>query len=173
MSSENRNRILSLSERLYKALLIAYPEDFRNAYGAKMVQAFGDLCRQKLARDGLAGLFVVWIRAILDLGLNASAERFKTILTSNPPERKPWLAALLSFLFVGLGQLYNRQFRKAVPLLFVGVVDSIFLRHGSDYAPAFWGVMIVVFMVVGVLAMVDAWRSAEKINAARIVRVTD
>lgn len=38
------SRILSISERVYGALLVAYPKEFRNEYGPQMAQVFEDLC---------------------------------------------------------------------------------------------------------------------------------
>ncbi len=58
MPSERRpNRALSISERVYKALLVAYPKEFRSKYRPQMAQTFQDLCREELERGGIAGLF--------------------------------------------------------------------------------------------------------------------
>ncbi len=44
MPSERRpNRALSISERVYKALLVAYPKEFRSKYGPQMAQTFQGL----------------------------------------------------------------------------------------------------------------------------------
>jgi hypothetical protein len=45
MSRLENKRALAISERVYKALLTAYPKEFRGEYGSQMVQAFRDLCR--------------------------------------------------------------------------------------------------------------------------------
>lgn len=50
------------SERVYRALLLMYPEDFRRRYGPQMVQVFGDLWREERERAGLAGLALLWAR---------------------------------------------------------------------------------------------------------------
>lgn len=65
----------SLSGRVYGALLLMYPEDFRNAYGPQMAQVFGDLCRQERERAGLIGLALLWARTVLDLLRTAAFER--------------------------------------------------------------------------------------------------
>lgn len=72
---ERRDRILTLSERLYKALLAAYPEEFRSEYGPWMAQAFRDLCQEELRRGGMFGLVKLWIRTILDLATTTLVER--------------------------------------------------------------------------------------------------
>lgn len=76
--SEGRNP--SVSERVYRALLLAYPKGFRDAYGPRMVQAFGDLLRQEFGRAGTIGLLVLWARTVWDLLSTAFAERSKTVV---------------------------------------------------------------------------------------------
>ncbi|MCY3986565.1 MAG: DUF5683 domain-containing protein [Candidatus Dadabacteria bacterium] len=39
--------------------------------------------------------------------------------------KKPWLAVLLSLVFPGLGQLYNRQLKKAVPIFALIIIVNI------------------------------------------------
>lgn len=43
----------------------------------------------------------------------------------------PGLAAILSFLFVGLGQLYNGQISKGLALIFSSAVSMVVLIFGS------------------------------------------
>ena len=66
------------SERVYRALLLMYPKDFRRRYGPQMVQVFGDLWREERERDGLVGLALLWARAVLDLLRTAASERTRT-----------------------------------------------------------------------------------------------
>jgi hypothetical protein len=49
-------RIRSVSERVYRVLLLAYPREFRREHGAQMAQVFGDLCRGEKRRGGVMGL---------------------------------------------------------------------------------------------------------------------
>jgi hypothetical protein len=67
------SRALRVSERVYRALLAAYPKEFRDAYGHQMVQTFRDLCRDELRRGGRRGLVRLWVRT--DLATTAVAER--------------------------------------------------------------------------------------------------
>jgi hypothetical protein len=60
--SGHLDRVTSIPERVYKALLIAYPKVFRNQYGPQMVQTFRDLCREELGRGGKARLIGLWVR---------------------------------------------------------------------------------------------------------------
>jgi hypothetical protein len=70
-----RDIILRVSERLYRVLLVVYPEEFRNEYGAQLEQTFGDLCREKVERGGFAGLARLWVRTLLDLASTAAVQR--------------------------------------------------------------------------------------------------
>lgn len=68
-------RALRISERVYRALLIAYPKEFRDAYGPHMTQVFRNLCREEVGRAGLAGLLALWARMAPDLLVTGLAER--------------------------------------------------------------------------------------------------
>ena len=60
--------------RVYRALLSAYPREFRDAYGDEMTQVFRDLCREE-RRSGVTGLLRLWARVALDLASTAAVER--------------------------------------------------------------------------------------------------
>lgn len=59
------------SERVYRALLVAYPREFRGEYGELMVQFFRD--RMRCDGKGTRGL-IVWMQWISDLALSAFRE---------------------------------------------------------------------------------------------------
>lgn len=74
------------------------------------------------------------------------------------PQSRPkdgGLAVVLSFFITGLGQLYNGEVGKAVAFFAAQVVSAflMFLLVGFITTPALW-----------VWSMVDAYRSAERIN---------
>ncbi len=68
-------RMLRVSERVYRVLLVAYPKEFRDAYGPHMTQVFRDAYRESIERAGMAGLVTLWAHAVLDLLTTAFAER--------------------------------------------------------------------------------------------------
>lgn len=68
----------SVSERVYRVLLLAYPKEFRREYGARMEQAFRDLYREE-RRSEAFGLVGLWVRALLDLAATALVERSKAM----------------------------------------------------------------------------------------------
>ncbi len=70
-------RWIAGSARIYRALLILYPADYRREYGALMVQVFRDVCRDRLRRQGIAGIVLWWCKTLLDLTLTAMEQRRK------------------------------------------------------------------------------------------------
>lgn len=71
------DRVLSISKRLYEALLVAYPKELRRAYGPQMVQVFEDLCRERRGRT--FGLIRLWFRALRDLAATAFVQRSRAM----------------------------------------------------------------------------------------------
>jgi hypothetical protein len=61
---------VSVSVRVYRRLVRAYPSKFRAVFGDEMVQVFRDLC----LRGGKAGLSGVWVRALLDYAVSLVSE---------------------------------------------------------------------------------------------------
>lgn len=75
-------RALSRSTRIYRALLRAYPPDFRHRHGAAMVQLFRDSCRDAYRERGGAGLLAVWGHTLGDLCVSAVRERGAALSTA-------------------------------------------------------------------------------------------
>lgn len=67
-----------LSGRVYEALLLVYPREFRREYGRQLAQVFEDLCREELRKRWTIGLVGLWARTLLDLIATALVERGKT-----------------------------------------------------------------------------------------------
>ncbi len=74
--------------------------------------------------------------------------------------KSPGLAAVLSFFLPGLGQVYNGRIAKGLvlfvlgPLVFLGVLGWVVIGY-------------VLFVPLWIYAIYDAYRTAERINAAR------
>lgn len=73
-------RAVSGSERLYRALLAAYPKEFRRAHGGEMAQVFRCMCREEVVSGGRGGLARLWVRTLWELLATALAERIKQAL---------------------------------------------------------------------------------------------
>jgi signal peptidase I len=56
-------------------------------------------------------------------------------VSTEPKKRRAWLAALLSLLMPGLGQLYNRQVRLALVLMILGFLLAMPARWAIAAAP--------------------------------------
>ena len=63
------------SERVYRKLMRAYPEEVRRRYADEMVGYFGDLCREERQGGGSGGMALLWARALPELLLAALRER--------------------------------------------------------------------------------------------------
>jgi hypothetical protein len=102
---EKNERALIASERIYKALLMAYPKEFRSEYGPQMAQAFRDLCREELGRGGTAGLARLWVHTLLDLVATALAERSSGRASNKEAIMKDYKLAGIGFALL-LAPLY-------------------------------------------------------------------
>lgn len=68
-------------------------------------------------------------------------------------EKNPFLAGLASFLFAGLGQVYNGQFAKGVLILGGALLGSFLIIPG---------------ILIWLYGLYDAYRTAKKMNAGSI-----
>ena len=68
---------VTLSENIYRHLLILYPPRFRHEYGREMALVFRSQCRHRLEREGEAALALLWFSTLGDLFSSALAERMK------------------------------------------------------------------------------------------------
>jgi TM2 domain-containing membrane protein YozV len=69
--------------------------------------------------------------------------------------RNPGLAAVLSFFWCGLGQIYNGQIGKGIAMMIIFAIS--------------WGMMwlivgLVTTPILWIWGMVDAYRTAERLN---------
>ena len=83
--------------------------------------------------------------------------------------RQKAIALILSGIFPGLGQFYNRQSLKGVLFLATGAGLSWLVARATPIDPLVlieWGVSLaavlgmLVLLAVWLLAVVDAWRNA-------------
>jgi TM2 domain-containing membrane protein YozV len=65
------------------------------------------------------------------------------------------LAAVLSFFFAGLGQIYNGQIGKGVFIIIIQGINLLLM---------FILVGFVTYPIVWIWGMIDAYKTAEKIN---------
>jgi len=81
MASANASaNTLGISIRIYRALLRAYPAEFRCEYGPEMRRAFLDCCREKTRRAGWRGVVALWLRTLVDLAVTVPGEHMDILL---------------------------------------------------------------------------------------------
>ena len=95
-----------------------------------------------------------------------------SVLTE-PKKRRAWLAALLSLLLPGLGQLYNRQVRLAVVLMILALLLSMPARWAIAAAPVNSLVLVAaIILVLGLafplFAIVQAAIGARRAGSAAL-----
>ena len=66
-------------QRLFSLILLAYPREFRHAYGAQMTQLFRDCYRAEKVNRGLLGVGRLWCRTLLDLVRAAPREHLESM----------------------------------------------------------------------------------------------
>ncbi len=78
--------------------------------------------------------------------------------THTPPAfyKNPGLAAVLSFFYMGLGQIYNGQLSKGIFFIILYSISwlLVFVLIGIITTPVLW-----------IYGMYDAYKSSEKINS--------
>lgn len=113
---------MNISCKFYGFLLLAYPPEFRQRFGAEMVQVFRDSYRVETSRRSLPGF---WLWTLFDLVVSAAKERSRkenTIMNRNV------VAALGSVAIIVIAFLlltYGRKNEVASILLFGYVLDAL------------------------------------------------
>jgi len=97
---------MNVSIRLYGWLLLAYPREFRLAFGDQMVQVFLDCYRAEARQRSLPSF---WLRTLLDLALTAAKEHADSSQTK--------------------GAYMNRRSDTMVLLIAIGIIVIAFLLH--------------------------------------------
>jgi len=78
-------------------------------------------------------------------------------------DKSPILAAVLSFIIIGLGQVYLGLTKKGIILFFAAIVSGVLMSVIIGY---------VAWLIVWGYAIYDGYNSAEKINNGLVVEDT-
>jgi len=93
----------------------------------------------------------------------------------------PGVAAVLSFVFNGLGQIYNGQIKKGFFLIFLSTISMLLMITGGVLAIIYLSkalvisrplvVSLIVFLLgiifaaaIGIFSIFDAYNTARKLN---------
>ena len=95
---------------------------------------------------------------MLPLGGTSGAALLTPVAQAPAPPKNPGVAAVLSFFFAGLGQIYNGQIGKGLGIMFAYFISILlmFVIIGFITTPILW-----------IWGMIDAYQTAERINQAR------
>ena len=75
-----------------------------------------------------------------------------------PMAKNPWIAALLSFILAGLGQIYVGAYLLGLLFLVLEALSATIYMYVDDSVGGMFN------LVVGVVSMVDAYRRAKRCN---------
>ena len=93
----------------------------------------------------------------------------------------PGVAAVLSFVFNGLGQIYNGEIKKGLFIIFLSSFSMLMIISGGIFAITWlfqgflisqaWVISIIVFLLgmimaalIGIFSIFDAYHTAKKSN---------
>ena len=93
---------LSVSVRIYRALLVAYPKKFREHYETQLVQVFRDSFRDAYRNDGMPGVIDLWFHICADLLVTALIERIM--------ERSQYMFSPKVVLWGGVASVFGGMF---------------------------------------------------------------
>ncbi|WP_047865992.1 hypothetical protein [Rubrobacter aplysinae] len=156
--SQRHQKTARGSARLYRKLLVAYPEDFREEYAEEMVRYFGELCEESLKEGGVPALVVTWLRTLWELARSSHAERRRS--TPDVEVDAPSATALSLLVFFGAGQIYNRQFIKGTVLAVLPIV----VLPTIGLWPWLETEILTVIAATWIYSAVDALLSARRIK---------
>lgn len=75
---------------------------------------------------------------------------------TQPPIKNEGLAAVLSFFFTGLGQIYNGDIGKGIVLIIIQIINILLM---------FVLVGLITYPIVWIYGIWDAYNTAKNINA--------
>ena len=166
---------MTVSERVYRTLLIAYPADHRHTYGEPMVQMF----RDRMRRDGGGHrTFLLWSDVGFDLLSSAFKERLEAIMALRNWAGRWWETTVVllavnsvvfGFLFVNSGHPGWGVASGFVPgiLLFAALglrsrqraVATVLIVLGSvAAATAWWAIYTIVLTLVIIVGGISSGR---------------
>jgi hypothetical protein len=118
---------LNISTRIYGALLVAYPPEFRHEFGDQMLQVFRDCYRAEARSGSLPGF---WFRTLLDLVMTAAKERVdgsgrEDVLMKRHLDLIKLLGSVAIILIAFLLFSYGKKHEVRSILLFGYVLDAL------------------------------------------------
>lgn len=94
------------------------------------------------------------IRSDAEICPHCGVRQKKNVQIDSP--KNPGLAAVASFLFAGLGQIYNGEFVKGFVFIAIQILNIFLMVILIGF---------ITYLIVWAIGIYDAYKSAEKINA--------
>jgi hypothetical protein len=160
--------LLAFSDRLYRALLQAFPAAFRERFAAEMAQVYRSLCREAYAQSGTGGVLRLWLPVLWD-GVRAALHQWYSGLL----KQRTWMmqaktidredniqpltitqavVAVLPFLAFGLSNIWEKSgFNVTYPT--DPPLWQILLTH--PYLVFNW--LVLIGLAIGLLAGFPRW----------------
>ncbi len=80
MESLPSQRIVSISDTLYRLLLHCYPSEFRREYAPEMAQTFRTCCREALQQQGTGGVLQLWRTILYDFATSVFVQYSRAVV---------------------------------------------------------------------------------------------
>jgi hypothetical protein len=148
---------LSVSVRIYRALLVAYPKTFREHYETQMVQVFRDSIGEAYHHHGMPGLVDLWLHTFVDLFVTALMERFAERSQYMFSPRIIMWAGVAS-AFGGVMWLFRAQEGGEITLplallLTLAGLAALHLRQGKQASALGWAGFVLGLLGTGLLVL--------------------
>lgn len=158
---------MTLSERVYRALLVAYPEEHRRLYGEAMVQLFRDDQRHSRTRFRVV---VLWVLLAGDLVRSAFTERMETTMNTQTWTSRWWEATVVllaaNSIFFGVIAANNDQPQWAI---LSGFVPAGLLLAGLALRNTWRTAATVIIVVASLAAAAWFWMIYPAVLAAFVI----
>jgi hypothetical protein len=140
---------ITFSLSIYRFLLAVYPKEFRQEYGADMLQVFRDCMLRAYGQDGAFGVFRLWALTLLDLVVSMVEEHLQKetkIMNKNTLIRlSGWALVLAGIGFISL--FLNYYFYTNYPLMHI---DNSFY---SEFAYTYGNMVSPFLLSAGMLGL--------------------
>ena len=124
MKNEVHGKEFPIAQKIYGALLRAYPPAHRAEYGAAMMQLFRDQCRDAWGESKHFGLLKLWLRVLPDWASTSIMERLAALNERKTMNEK--LANLGSFQ-TPPAKIFSRVFVVVFLIIFIASVAVTFI----------------------------------------------
>jgi len=156
--------IITLSVRVYQALLVAYPAKFQQEYGSHMLQVFRDCCLRTIRQGGTNGMFRLWVMTILDIVQSVISEHahkeieMKKEMKPRDIRRSGWMLMVGGIIFVSAVYSINTTWEQAISLYFLSMILLVFgllgLRNRYSEKVGSRGVILLLGVILGSLTSI-------------------